>query len=68
MLCRFTVLVPSLGMSMLRFGCYAKQAPHAMFDFDPEEMAGQMFRFALAGIEDLRSSIRRRGAAGEGGA
>jgi AcrR family transcriptional regulator len=68
MLCRFMVLVPSLGMGMLRFGCYAKQVPHEMFEFDPEEMAERMFRFALAGIEDLRSSIRRRDAAGEGGA
>jgi len=68
MLCRFMVLVPSLGMGMLRFGCYAKQVSHAMFEFDPEEMAERMSRFALAGIEDLRSSIRRRDAAGEGGA
>lgn len=68
MLCRFTVLVPSLGMGMLRFGCFAKQVPHEMFEFDPAEMAERMFRFALAGIEDLRSSIRLRDAAGEGGA
>jgi AcrR family transcriptional regulator len=68
MLCRFMVLVPSLGMGMLRFGCYAQQVPHDMFEFDPEEMADRMFRFALAGIEDLRSSIRRRDDAGEGGA
>lgn len=67
-LCRFTVMVPSLGMGMLRFGCQANQMSHEMFEFDPEEMAERMFRFALAGIEDLRSSICRRDAAAAGGA
>ena len=67
-LCRIMVLTPSLGIGMRRFGCHAKRVPHAMFELDPEEMAERMFRFALAGIDDLRSSIRRRDAAGEGGA
>jgi AcrR family transcriptional regulator len=67
-LCRIMVLAPSLGIGMRRFGCHAKRVPHDMFEFDPEEMAERMFRFALAGIADLRSTIRRRGAAGEGGA
>ena len=67
-LCRIMVLAPSLGIGMRRFGCHAKRVPHDMFEFDPEEMAERMFRFALAGIEDLRSSIRRRDATGEGGA
>ncbi len=67
-LCRIMVLAPSLGVGMRRFGCHAKRVPHEMFESDPEEMAERMFRFALAGIEDLRSSIRRRDAAGEGGA
>jgi len=66
--CRIMVLAPSLGIGMRRFGCHAKRGPHEMFESDPEEMAERMFRFALAGIEDLRSSIRRRDAAGEGGA
>ena len=66
--CRIMVLAPSLGIGMRRFGCHAKRVPHEMFESDPEEMAERMFRFALAGIEDLRSSIRRRDAAGEGGA
>jgi AcrR family transcriptional regulator len=67
-LCRIMVLAPSLGIGMRRFGCHAKRVPHEMFEFDPEEMVERMFRFALAGIEELRSSIRRRGAVGEGGA
>ena len=67
-LCRIMVLTPSLGIGMRRFGCHAKRVPHAMFEFDPEEMVERMFRFALAGIEDLRDSTRRRDAAGEGGA
>jgi len=67
-LCRIMVLAPSLGIGMRRFGCHAKRVPQEMFEFDPEEMAERMYRFALAGIEDLRSSIRRRDAAGEGGA
>ena len=67
-LCRIMVLAPSLGIGMRRFGCHAKRVPHEMFEFDPEEMAERMFRFALAGIEDLRSNVRRRDAAGEGGA
>jgi hypothetical protein len=67
-LCRIMILAPSLGIGMRRFGCHAKRVPHEMFVFDPEEMAERMFRFALAGIEDLRDSIRRRDAAGEGGA
>ncbi|MEA3408918.1 MAG: TetR/AcrR family transcriptional regulator [Candidatus Eisenbacteria bacterium] len=67
-LCRIMVLAPSLGIGMRRFGCHAKRVPHAMFESDPEEMVERMFRFALAGIEDLRSGIRRRDAAGEGGA
>jgi hypothetical protein len=66
-LCRIMVLAPSLGIGMRRFGCHAKRVPHEMFEFDPEEMAERMFRFALAGIENLRDSIRRRDAAGEDG-
>ena len=66
--CRLMVLAPSLGIGMRRFGCHAKRVPHEMFESDPEEMAERMFRFALAGIEDLRSSIRRRDGVGEGGA
>ncbi len=66
--CRIMVLAPSLGIGMRRFGCHAKRVPHEMFESDPEEMAERMFRFALAGIEDLRSSIRRRDGVGEGGA
>ncbi len=67
-LCRLMVLAPLLGVGIRRFGRHAKYMPHDMFEFDPEDMAERMFRFALAGIEDLRSSIRRRDAAGEGGA
>jgi len=67
-LCRIMVLAPALGIGMRRFGCHAKRVPHDMFEFEPEEMADRMFRFALAGIEDIRSSVRRRDAAGEGGA
>jgi len=67
-LCRIMVLTPALAIGMRRFGCHAKRVPHAMFEFDPEEMVERMFRFALAGIEDLRDSIRRRDVAGEGGA
>jgi AcrR family transcriptional regulator len=67
-LCRIMVLAPSLGIGMRRFGCRAKHVPHDMFEFEPEEMAERMFRFALAGIEGIRSSIHRRDAAGEGGA
>ena len=67
-LCRLMVLTPLFGIGIRRFGRHAKHVPHDMFEFDPEEMAERMFRFALAGIEDVRSSIRRRDAAGEGGA
>jgi len=67
-LCRLMVLTPLFGMGVRRFRRHAKHVPHGMFEFDPEEMAEWMFLFALAGIEDLKSSIRRRDAAGEGGA
>ena len=67
-LCRVMVLAPSLGIGIRRFGRHAKHIPREMTEFDPEEMAERMFRFALAGIEDLRSGSRRRDGAGEGGA
>lgn len=64
--CSFMILMPSLGLGMRRLGRHAKCGPPELFDFDPEDMAERMFRFAMAGIEDLRRRIDARSTAGRG--
>lgn len=61
-LCRFMVMAPSLGVGIRRFARHARHMPHAMFEFEPEQMARKMFEFALAGIEDLRRRVDARAA------
>jgi len=65
-LCRIMVMAPSLGIGIGRLGPQAKHIPHAMFEFEPEQMAEKMFRFALAGMKDVRRRIEGRSAKGEG--
>jgi len=60
-LCRLMVMAPSLGVGIRRFARCARRAPHARLEFDPERMAERMYRFASAGIADLRQAIDARG-------
>jgi AcrR family transcriptional regulator len=62
-LCHLMVLAPSLGVGIRRFARHARHMPHAMLEFEPEQMAERMFNFARAGIENLRRGIEAREAA-----
>ncbi|MBN1826130.1 MAG: CerR family C-terminal domain-containing protein [Candidatus Eisenbacteria bacterium] len=63
-MCRLAVLAPCMGLGMHRMRQRLHPLPHrAPPRFDPDALADHLFRFARAGLLDLKDKIAGRGAA-----